>query len=1126
MTAQAETQILQLNLLRTPEIYLDHQPLTLGTAKARALLFYLAVTGQPHSRATLIDLLWGEMPETNARRNLTATLANLRKVLSPFLEVESDRVAWRRDAPYQLDVKHFEDQLTQGQSTLEMRLVRDAVTLYRGEFLTGLEVKDAYVFEEWLSTERERLRERLLQALQLLVDHAVGHNDYASGLDYAHQLLNLDPWREAAHRQLMQLHAQQGRREAALTQYETCRQLLAQELGVDPSPDTQALHMQLLEADATPNHNIPPPTNSFVGRAAEIEQLTQMLDSPDCRLLTIVGPGGMGKTRLALEVARTFVNEPQHLPHADFPDGIYLIPLASVSAAINQGEAEPFIIAMAKAMGLEFRGTATLRTQLLSDLVEKAILLVCDNFEHLLAADVMQPELNLVAEILQQSPQVKLLVTSRVRLKLQEEWPFEVTGLAYPLGEGWRREPLTTLPAYGAVDLFLQRAEQVQMGFSLTEQDAPSIVCLCQLLAGHPLALELAASWLSALSCGEIVAEVEAGMDFLSANLHQIPERHRSMEAVFEHSWRLLAAEEQQVLSKLTVFVGGFTRESASKVAGASLRMVMRLADKSLLQRMDETNGVRRYTMHPLIHRFVEEKLFTDPQAAAQALHTWCCYFGNAVQALDDDLLNDNQAAAYAWIHQEIHNLHAAWVYACEAEPFDMAVKFVDGLGNYYATRAQYQRGLHFMTQTVASVRDAFMLEGGGEKSAQIALAKLLTWRSVFTVTLRDLAAAEVDLQEGVALARQTGASEYLATSLGWQALIAGRRQQYAHMEELAQEGLAVARAADLPIIEARMLNHLGSAANRQGAYAKAESLLHQGLKIYQQLKHHLYIDLTSAFLAEVMLKRGDFTQAKTYVQMALDTQDGIGSQHRRHELYNLLGEAACAMGEYPEAQAYYEQGVAFCQGTGLGAQQAPSLIGLGIVARIQGNISQAKTYLKQALEHSQNGDLFEYITASTYQLGLVALADSNIQLAQRYFKDSYAEYQKSDLHDNMALALCGLGQAKLMLDDPPASREMYIEALALAPIDAEPVLLEVLSHLAANYLKSGQLELGREMLTLVLRRPTAMAATRQFAQIVGSTHGIAAPIYTELNGSTPMLSQTLPPIFDQLPEPVRTHLL
>lgn len=1134
MTAHPAQNFLQLNLFGTPEIRLGDRVLTLGTAKARALLIYLAATGHVHSRAALIDLLWGEMPEANARRNLTATLTSLRKEVASFLQIEPDRVAFRSDAPHGLDIAEFTARLAQPHPMQDKQLVREAVALVRGEFLAGLEVKDAPGFEEWVYTERERLRERLLLALQTLVDHAVAQGDYASGLDYAHQLLAIDPWREVAHRQLMTLHADNGRRDAALLQYETCRKILAEELGVDPSPETMALHMRLLEADAAPPHNLPAPPNSFVGRTTEIAEITQLLGNASCHLLTVMGPGGTGKTRLAIEVARQFVDSHQGTATSLFADGVYLIPLASLSPTDNTqaGRAgdEPMIIALANAIGIEFHGTTPLRTQLLDALADKAMLLLCDNFEHLIVTGAMGSELGVVTQILQAAPGIKFLVTSRVRLKLQEEWLVEVAGLAYPSDERWLNEPLSTLESYSAVALFVRRAAQLQIGFTLTIQDAPWIVQLCKQLAGLPLALELAAGWLPHLTCAEIVAEIEHGIDFLTSTLANLPERHQSLRAVFEHSWVLLSPEEQRTLSKLAVFVGGFSREAATEVADASRLTIMRLADKSLLQRTDETLSSGRYTMHNLVSRFMAEKLFANPVEASQARHEWCRYFSSKLKALEPDFQNERQTAAYAWMQQEIDNLNAAWEHARDAESFAIAESFVESLGNYYTIHTQYHRGYQFMTEALARLRTDFAKSGGADRAVKIALSKVLSWRTVFTSILREYRQAEEDLQEGVTLAREAASPTHIVMALGWLALIAGRQQKYGRMKELAQEGLAVARAAKLPIFEARMLQHLGSAAHRLGVYAEAEALLSQAFNLYHEHQHYLYIDLTSAFLADIMRKQGKFQRAEELIQTALGAQEKIGSQHRRYELYHHLAEIAQARGNFADAQAYYEQSIAFCQEVNLHIGQTPAQIGLGALARIGGNLTKAKAILMDCLAFSQENDLTEHLGAIHYQLGLVALAEADLQNAQNHFEVSRQAHKENAQREGQALAHCGIAQVALAQKEFALSRTKLIEALAHVPQDAEPVHLAILASLAETLILSGEGEAGLQFLAMIRQRPTAWAETRMVADTIWSTNSAAIPHrssqYEHDMPSRDMQSHDVPTrLMDQLPRAVRDLL-
>src|SRR5512143_2346170 len=317
----------------------------------------------------------------------------------------------------------------------------------------------------------------------------------------------------------------------------------------------ERLSPELKPAAAAPQVrvNLPVLPTPLIGRQREVEELSQLLVDPQCRLLTLVGPGGIGKTRLAIEAAA-------RLPAA-FADGVYFVPLASVITA-------RFIVPLiADALGFAFQSTtpADPKTQLFRYLKGKQVLLLTDNLEHLLT----EPGIEVLTELLANTPQVKLLATSREPAGLQGEWVFEVQGLPIPDSRYAEGSAQNT-----GVELFLQRARRAHVGFTARPQDYPAIVRICQLVDGMPLGIELAAAWVRTLDCAEIAREIERGLDFLSVTTRDLPARHRSMRAVFDHSWRLLSPEDQTVLLRLSVFRGGFKREAAEQVAGATLAVL------------------------------------------------------------------------------------------------------------------------------------------------------------------------------------------------------------------------------------------------------------------------------------------------------------------------------------------------------------------------------------------------------------------------------------------------------------------------------------------------------------------------------------------------------------------------
>ncbi len=602
------TSHLTLSWLGSFQVLLDQRPVTnFGTDKVRALLAYLSVEAEcPHRRESLAGLLWGEQPEALARQSLRQALLRLRSALGQreaarYLLVFNEQVQFIPEGDYQVDVTEFTSLLRTNARHAHRRLeackpclerLGRAVELYRGDFLHEFFLSDSSAFEEWARLKREQLHRQALDALSTLAAHYEQRGDFEQVRRYAARQIELEPWREEAHRQLMRALAQCGQRGAALTQYEKCCRLLRTDLDAEPEPETTALYEQLRagrfmrapglassQATATVR-NSPVPLTSFINRTRELAQLEDLLQDPSGRLLTLVGVGGVGKTRLAIQAAARVVES--------FQDGGVFI---SLDVVPHPGL---LLSAILGALGLESRGR-DLRQKLLNYLRTKEMLLIVDNLEHLLA------EANLLIEILQAAPQVKILVTSRERLNYQTEYVFRVKGLEYPDVA----QPIQGLEKYAAVKLFVERARRVQTDFLLDARTAPAVVRICQHVDGVPLAIELAAASVGEIPCEVLAEQIEAGLDCLTTSLRDLPARHRSLRAVLEQSWRLLSEEEQLALGQLAAFSDGQTNDAAQPVVTSSLA---RLVDKSLV--VQDSAG--RYHLHPLLQEYVRAK-FVGP---------------------------------------------------------------------------------------------------------------------------------------------------------------------------------------------------------------------------------------------------------------------------------------------------------------------------------------------------------------------------------------------------------------------------------------------------------------------------------------------------------------------------------
>lgn len=652
---------LTLSFLGPPQIERDGKPVKLGRRKATALLAYLVVTQQAHSRDTLATLLWPQQDQGRARANLRNALLTLNRALGAgWLQQDREMITFAPTESGWVDVGQFQQLADCTDDGACLHSLEDAVELYRADFMAGFTLRDSADYDDWQRLETERLRLVLTGTLERLVSGHLQHGASDSALIYARRWVACDPLDEQAQQQLIHLYALVGQTAAALRQYHDYVDLLAAELGVPPTEAVTALYEQVktgvagpqqsgADVTTTPFSNLPPQPTAFIGREAEIDQISDLLNQPDCRLLTLVGPGGAGKTRLAVEVAGRIESR--------FGDGVVVVPLGAQTAP------DHMLHTIASVFGSLLANQNHPETALLNYLRDKSLLLVLDNVEHLVSGA------GALSRILDETP-VKLLATSRERLHLQEEWLFEVGGMRYPLIDEASDE------SYSAVQLFEQTARQVQPDFTA---DRASITRICKLVDGLPLGIVLAASWTRLLTCDDIEGEIEGGIGFLETTLQNVPARHRSIHAVLDHSWALLTEVEQVAFARLAVFRGGFGREAAEQVAGVSLYTLMSLTDKSLIQR----GPAGRYDLHNLLRQYAADKL-GPAQPALQSDHA--TYYAHFIAGRSDDTPQSLDE-----IETEFENIQAGWQVAIQQMALPAIDRLVQGLWHYYMARSWYR---------------------------------------------------------------------------------------------------------------------------------------------------------------------------------------------------------------------------------------------------------------------------------------------------------------------------------------------------------------------------------------------------------------------------------------------------
>jgi predicted ATPase/DNA-binding SARP family transcriptional activator len=886
---------LTLEVLGPLRVTKDGAPITrFESDKVRALLVYLAVQADaPHRREKLLGLLWPDCPEQTARHNLSQTLFNLRQAIGdhkakpPFLYTTREEIQFNPAGNYSLDLAAFNSHLAAVAAhknehppicpTCAQHL-QQAIELYRGRFLEQFFLEDSDVFEDWAVMHREALHQHALDAFTQLAGYYDLRGEHDQARHYAARQLELDPWHEEAHRQLMRALALSGQRSAALAQYDTCRRVLADELGVEPSKETRELYEQIRAGmlqsaqpvRPMPPSNLPLAPTTFIGRTAEMETLGELLRDPQCRLLTLIGPGGIGKTRLAIETAA--------VQRERFSDGVFFVPLASL------GSHQFVVPAIADEIGFAFSGSADTRHQLLNYLHDKAIFLVLDNMEHLLEAS------ELLAEILQRAPHVKLLVTSRERLNLQGEWLFDLRGLSVPLpGQVDRIEKSS------AVELFMQRARRVQPGIALKPEERPAVLRICQLVEGMPLAIELAATWASMLSYAEIAREIERNLDFLASTTRDVPGRHQSLRATFEHSWRLLSQEERTTLCGLAIFQGGFQREAAEQVVGASLPLLATLVSKSLVRRTESG----RYDLHEVIRQYAQAHLAADSAREKAIRNRHSEYYLRQLCLREKALKSAALRETMRELTDEIDNLRAAWAWAVEHAKFPILGDAVMGFGRLFELGGWLDEGIEQMERVVQALRHR-----AEETERNRVLGKALGQQALLWFRWGKFERAVAAFDQSIDLLRPLDDPAALAHSLVYRSVIAHLNGDIEQAQSRLDEGYACARAAQDDWFLAYALLNQGYIASLLGRYDEGYRQMVEGIAMWRRLGDPQAIALGLNFLSPTVIHLQRYAEAEANMRESLDLCTQSGNRWGMGTAYRFWGLAALAQGKLEQAES------------------------------------------------------------------------------------------------------------------------------------------------------------------------------------------------------------------------------
>lgn len=944
--------------------------------KARQTLVLLALApGHTLHREQVQDWLWPELNAPAAANSLRYTLRVARRTLAPdaatggrYLRLHDGKLVLCPEAPLWVDVEAFEAAAAEARRRGEPHLYQAAAALYTGDLLP----EERY--EDWAAARRAALRELYLSVLFEQAARQEARGEWPAAVETLQALVAAEPAHEDAHVELMRLHAAHGQRYQALRQYQQMREALWRELEAEPAAATQQLYAQLVAgrvpavwttsdgslaiaerriqfgvnghgdgvgpaahntaADQPPGEivaeqeglgNLPVALTRLVGREEDARGVRELLGRT--RLVTLTGAGGCGKTRLALEVAA--------IVQPAYPHGAWFADLGSL--------ADPALVpqAVADALGLREQPPDRLLATLTHYLRTRQALLVVDNCEHLLAACAV-----LAAHLLPRCPCLHLLATSRRPLHVVGEAVWRVPPLAVPPADS-----PAALAACAAVALFVDRARLVQPRFALTPQTAPAVARICQALDGLPLALELAAARLGAVSVEQLAARLDARLRLLESGGRAGPARQQTLRATIDWSYALLSAEEQAVWRRLAGFAGGFTLAGARAVAsGAGVSaervedVVAALVDQSMVT-VEGEGAERRYGLLATLWEYGREQLARAGEAAAiAARHAAYCLA--LVQQGAPALRGPEQPEWLERLEREQDNLRAALAWSLAHRDDRTALQLAAGLWVYWQVRGQLTEGRSMLASVLATA-------GSSELHARV---RVLRGAGHLAREQGDLGAARRLYEAALTLARALGADDDLAFGMLGLAQLAALQGDGQRVDALCAEALRLATTTGNERVPALGLLVLGRAARDQDDLEAAAALCTASLNRFQRLGDPQRIATAQLTLSQVARARRELGAAATHARAALDRFRTLGDARNVAMALHQLGRVAWDQGDYERALGLYRESLERFETIGVrrGVAACLTSLAMGPVREARwedaGRLLAAAAHLRRAL--------------------------------------------------------------------------------------------------------------------------------------------------------------------------------
>lgn len=1047
----------------------------LASRKMEALMLYLVYTGHPHTREQLADLFWSDAPLEQGLGNLRVMLTRLRKVFPEHLTISRQTVGIASGADVLCDARLVRQTLETALARWRnsTRLLPDEVArmeqmlmLYKGQFLEGVSMRGADNFDNWIDSERQRLTTLMSEGGNALISLYQHQQDYAKVLRVARHLLHIDPLQESIHLHLIETYWQLDQRAQALAQYDELAALLRRELAVEPSLKVQTLIERIRQSE-TPKQKpvnqaivLPNLPSAFIGRTREKTEIIDLLSQPNCQLLTLLGIGGAGKTRLAIAAAQASGES------GLFPDGVYFVSLESA-------DSPNFIVsAIASAMHLASFAIQT-TAQLKNYLAKRQVLLVLDNFEHLLEHSL------LLTDLLATAQGLKLLITSRERLNLQEEWVYDVNGLECP-------DTLDTLDSSDAMRFLISTSRQVGVRLSLT-LDGNALLRLCHLVDGLPLALEMSAALLRDTSPESLIQKIGTDLDTLHSSLRNIPARQRSLRALFDHAWERLTESDRLILAQLTVFQGSFTPEAIKIVTGAQESALSRLRDKALLQAAEG----HRYTLHPVIRQYAAEALATQPIQAKQSADSHAAYYTSLLIAQNSQLHTLNFLSACDVLLPDEENILSAlswYARTSQVTPLQAALPPLEQwlmLTNKYVYADSFMDTLITLLPNTPETRvlHAWILTHG--MRFKQAARKLETRHELVESALTDFATSgEIRGQAYLLrlIASQTS-SQAGQTQEAWETI---EKSLQFYIQSDDTDGYAAA------------LLIKGSIASIMGHYQESSTVLNHALSIETQ--NPLILPDVYWQLGMNEFYRERFEESLIYYEQSLEIDRTYKLEGHYAKVLIIYGTSLMCIKRFDEAEQAFRQALTFYQDIGHLAYTASCHERMGELLIRRGDIYESQKYYEKAVALYRSANITYGVIDVLTNFGNMCLTEQVLLVeGQTALLDSLSMSRQLQYTRRVIQNLRMLAHIAYLLGEFEQISAYLVESVKMG-LNANNLreVTEAFYVLALYGQTTGMMNITRQAAALIFHHPATTEITREYAKTILQNIGDSLSVIPE----------------------------